>query len=388
MRRGGQEARCCHSTHGGAHDTARAFVDGTIGARTTKPAALGRDDHSLAARRSLGIAGVGSDRAEPAMRRGGQEGGTVRHGWSLHRNGSTFAAGRRGGCGLPAGEFEPGFVYAAAVVEDFAHVSHRAHLSTPEHRTLADWWLVRRHVHLKDLIFGKVLSVFRFGAPFEIPDYAEKASGTRRHNRRGDFHVVPSEDFYDAMIDPGCRAGEGFFYDFDAWQAHWVRKGVRMSFKREWQPLYREELSKRQVHHADFVMCLHVPPEMLQLLRHDRWEVLAHSCVKTHMHRFLGSPALPPEISLDAAAICSSASCVSFDPKMFATAADHIRLRRFNVDCEEDVKRVSEEDLLAWLDAMSEHCGVSVKGALKLAATGKERVHEYAVESLITAVIS
>ena len=77
MRRGGQEARCCHSTHGGAHDTARAFVDGTIGARTTKPAALGRDDHSLAARRSLGIAGVGSDRAEPAMRRGGQEGGTV-----------------------------------------------------------------------------------------------------------------------------------------------------------------------------------------------------------------------------------------------------------------------------------------------------------------------
>jgi len=71
---------------------------------------------------------------------------------------------------------------------------------------------------------------------------------------------------------------------------------------------------------------------------------------------------------------------------MFATAADHIRLRRFNVDCEEDVKRVSEEDLLAWLDAMSEHCGVSVKGALKLAATGKERVHEYAVESLITAV--
>ena len=137
--------------------------------------------------------------------------GMVRHGWSLHRNGSKFAAGRRGDCGLPAGEFEPGFVYAAAVVEDFAHVSHRAHLSTPEHRTLADWWLVRRHVHLKDLIFGKVLSVFRFGAPFEIPDYAEKASRIQRHNRRGDFHVVPSEDFYDAMIDPGCRAGERLF---------------------------------------------------------------------------------------------------------------------------------------------------------------------------------
>ena len=137
--------------------------------------------------------------------------GMVRHGWSLHRNGSKFAAGRRGDCGLPAGEFEPGFVYAAAVVEDFAHVSHRAHLSTPEHRTLADWWLVRRHVHLKDLIFGKVLSVFRFGAPFEIPDYAEKASRTQRHNRRGDIHVVPSEDFYDAMIDPGCCAGEGLF---------------------------------------------------------------------------------------------------------------------------------------------------------------------------------
>ena len=42
-------------------------------ARTTKSAALGRHDDSLAARRSLGVAGVGSDRAEPAMRRGGRE---------------------------------------------------------------------------------------------------------------------------------------------------------------------------------------------------------------------------------------------------------------------------------------------------------------------------
>jgi len=61
------------STHDGAHDTARACVDGTIGVRTTRSAALGRHDDSLAARRSLGVAGVGSDRAEPAMRRGEQE---------------------------------------------------------------------------------------------------------------------------------------------------------------------------------------------------------------------------------------------------------------------------------------------------------------------------
>ena len=61
------------STHDGAHDTARACVDGTIGARTTRSAALGRHDDSLAARRSLGVAGVGSDGAEPAMRRGEQE---------------------------------------------------------------------------------------------------------------------------------------------------------------------------------------------------------------------------------------------------------------------------------------------------------------------------
>ena len=57
----------------GAHDTARTCVDGTDGARTTRSAALGRHDDSLAARRSLGVAGVGSVRAEPAMRRGEQE---------------------------------------------------------------------------------------------------------------------------------------------------------------------------------------------------------------------------------------------------------------------------------------------------------------------------
>jgi hypothetical protein len=56
-----------------AHTAARTCVDGTTGARTARSAALGRRDDSLAARRSLGVAGVGSDRAEPAMRRGEQE---------------------------------------------------------------------------------------------------------------------------------------------------------------------------------------------------------------------------------------------------------------------------------------------------------------------------
>ena len=56
-----------------ARTAARTCVGGTIGARTTRSAALGRHDDSLAARRSLGVAGVGSERAEPAMRRGEQD---------------------------------------------------------------------------------------------------------------------------------------------------------------------------------------------------------------------------------------------------------------------------------------------------------------------------
>ena len=52
----------CHSTHDAHHESACACVDGATGARTTKPAALGRHDDSLAARRCLaGVAGVGSD---------------------------------------------------------------------------------------------------------------------------------------------------------------------------------------------------------------------------------------------------------------------------------------------------------------------------------------
>ena len=55
------------------HESACGCVDGATGARTTKSAALGRHDDSLAARRSLGVAGFGSDRAEPASRRREQE---------------------------------------------------------------------------------------------------------------------------------------------------------------------------------------------------------------------------------------------------------------------------------------------------------------------------
>ena len=50
-----------------AHTAARTGVDGTTGARTTKSAALGRLDDSLAARRSIGVAVVGSQRTEPAV---------------------------------------------------------------------------------------------------------------------------------------------------------------------------------------------------------------------------------------------------------------------------------------------------------------------------------
>ena len=56
-----------------AHTAARMCVDGTTGTRTTTSAALGRRDDSLAARCALGVAGVGSEKAEPAMRRGEQD---------------------------------------------------------------------------------------------------------------------------------------------------------------------------------------------------------------------------------------------------------------------------------------------------------------------------
>ena len=73
MRRGEQdEARGCHRRTA-AHAAARTCVGGTTGAGTTRSAALGRLDDPLAARRSRGVAGVGSERAEPAMRRGEQD---------------------------------------------------------------------------------------------------------------------------------------------------------------------------------------------------------------------------------------------------------------------------------------------------------------------------
>ena len=56
-----------------AYTAARTCVGGTTGSHTTRSAALGRRDDSLAARRSIGYASVGSERAEPAMRRGKQD---------------------------------------------------------------------------------------------------------------------------------------------------------------------------------------------------------------------------------------------------------------------------------------------------------------------------
>ena len=54
---------------GGAARTAYAAPDNTVGLRSTRSAALGQQNDSLAAQRSLDVAGVGSDRAEPAMLR-------------------------------------------------------------------------------------------------------------------------------------------------------------------------------------------------------------------------------------------------------------------------------------------------------------------------------
>ena len=71
MRRGERRGDVTRRT--AAHTAARTCVDSTTGARTTRSAALGRRDDSLEARRSLGVAGFGSERAELAMRRGEQE---------------------------------------------------------------------------------------------------------------------------------------------------------------------------------------------------------------------------------------------------------------------------------------------------------------------------
>ena len=49
-----------------AHTAARTCGDSTTDARTTTSAALGRRDDSLEARRSRGVAGAGSERAELA----------------------------------------------------------------------------------------------------------------------------------------------------------------------------------------------------------------------------------------------------------------------------------------------------------------------------------
>ena len=68
MRRGDVTRRTAAQT------AARTCVGGAIGARTTRSAALGRHDDSLAARRSLGVAGCRlweSQAAGDAKRRAG-----------------------------------------------------------------------------------------------------------------------------------------------------------------------------------------------------------------------------------------------------------------------------------------------------------------------------
>ena len=67
----------------GAH-VRRRYDRRTTGARTARPAALGRHGELLAARRSLGVAGVGSDRAVLAMRHGEQRRGDVTRRTAAH----------------------------------------------------------------------------------------------------------------------------------------------------------------------------------------------------------------------------------------------------------------------------------------------------------------
>ncbi len=91
---------------------------------------------------------------------------------------------------------------------------------------------------------------------------------------------------------------------------------------------------------------------------------------------------------LQAEGLSGSASHVSFDPKMFENCASRVRgqIVDFDEGCSEAIGHIPEEQILAWRDAMSNHCRHGLGHIVDLARVGKVRASRYSTEHSISAV--
>ena len=314
--------------------------------------------------------------------------------WSWHRKGDELAKTRREQRGLPAPDLGPNEVVAAVEVSDFAFIEHRAELETVEHRTLSDWLLIKHYVPLEDAMFANIRRVYQFGRNFTLP-HALVTLGHRLRNKRGAFEAFYEDDLLaEALTDNGHL--DGACCEFQSAWASWREVGVRRNFKRFDNPFasrVHEPGSRSESHKRSCVLCMHLHPELLQLIKHGLWATLAHKTLggpKRMGHAFflhLGSPtSKTADLPASMRTMQPSFSLVTFKPQMFRAAASIIRGHNVHGDEPETLGVANQSNVLAWLDAMVEHCGGSPEAVARIAQKGVHRVSLYAIERLIVAV--
>ena len=306
---------------------------------------------------------------------------------TLHRHGAEIIAARRETAGLPVPSYAPSLVVAAAEVGDFNFIQHRGSLSSEDHRLWADYFFIKRNVDVSRVMMANIRRVYKFARPVALPIFT---GNDRRYRRRGDFSLQYAEQFLEDMLaDVGLWDGEpcGFKTVWKLWEA----TGVRTLFACKQQWWDRVVAVKDRSSSTSYMVCLHVVPEILQMVAHGTFGVVAHQALKVRgglqsLIPFLGNPMVPADEDYGSAPVSDATHWISFDPNKFAGAAALIRGQCFHADDGDNLSQISQPNILAWLDTMADRCRTSPLSVGRLSQRGSRRVLEFDMRRLVSAV--
>ena len=263
---------------------------------------------------------------------------------------------------------------AAVVVDGFAMKEHRGQFDSEAQGVYADYFFFRG-CHFQDVAWGHVESVIKFDEPVQV-SYGQGRSSNERY--LGDmFNMVRRGKLYDDLLnmvvqyeERRCAFGE-VLHDLQA-------AGVRC---------FSEAMSGMRSRARQGLFGLHLIDEMLNLVVnscvHDVVVPLQPGTKFCCAAEFLGVRVWKPEGG-EGDAVSLAPTKIELSPSLFKAAADIIRgVHHCDPD---DLDAISQEQVLAWLDAMRVHAAGGMEHLIRMTRWKQEGRKRYEMEYLVMIV--
>ena len=259
----------------------------------------------------------------------------------------------------------------AIVVDGFVMKEHRGQFDGEAQNIWTDYFFFRG-CHFRDVAWSRVESVIRFDEPVRL-NYGRG----RVHSERylGDMFIAQKTQLFEDLLHMAVEL-EGRRRLFNDVLQELNDAGVRC---------FPVEFFRRTYKSDQALFGIYMVEEMLNLVLHSAIEHVAVPLPAvgkrtSHAFRFLNIP--EPNLEHDAEDTVSlTPSQIDLRPEMFQAAANIIRGNHY---CDpDDLDAISQDQVVAWLDAMTVHASGGLGHLVQMSKVKRPRDKRYVLEYLV-----